>query len=131
MAVANVALKRTDDKPEAAALPEVIKALGAHPAVAWCERMNSGAFKVGQRFVRFGRPGCSDILGQMRDDRLLAVECKSAKGRLRPEQAIFLERVRGAGGLGFLARIAWRGCASWDRSAITARQADRQSPAGG
>lgn len=30
-------------RPEAAALAEVIKLLRAHPKVAWCERMNSGA----------------------------------------------------------------------------------------
>jgi hypothetical protein len=38
--------KRTNDRPEAAALCEVLKALKAHPAVAWCERMNSGAAKI-------------------------------------------------------------------------------------
>ena len=32
---------RTNDRPEAAALVEVLKALNNHPAVAWCERMNS------------------------------------------------------------------------------------------
>ena len=35
--------KRIHDKPEAAALVEVLKALNTHPAVAWYERMNSGA----------------------------------------------------------------------------------------
>ena len=29
--------KRIYDKPEAAALVEVLKALNTHPAVAWCE----------------------------------------------------------------------------------------------
>ena len=33
--------KRIHDKPEAAALLEVLKALNTHPAVAWCQRMNS------------------------------------------------------------------------------------------
>ena len=35
--------KRTNDRPEAAALVEVLKALRPHPAVAWVERQNSGA----------------------------------------------------------------------------------------
>lgn len=83
MAVADVALKRANDKPEAAALVEVIKTLRAHPAVAWCERANSGAARIGSRF---GWPGCSDIL------------------------AVFLGR---------------------QAASIPARQADRQSPAGG
>lgn len=93
--------KRTNDRPEAAALCEVLK---AHPAVAWCERQNSGAANVGGRFIRFGWPGCSDVLGQLRDGRFLAVECKSPTGKLRPEQSLFLERINGAGGVGFMAR---------------------------
>jgi hypothetical protein len=96
--------KRTNDKPEAAALLEVLKALRAHPLVAWAERQNSGAAKVGSRFIRFGWPGCADVLGQLCDGRFLAVEVKSPTGRLRPEQAVFLERINQAGGVGFMAR---------------------------
>ena len=96
--------KRVYDKPEAAALLEVLKALNTHPAVAWCERMNSGAARIGARFVRFGFKGCPDVLGQLRDGRLLGVEVKAKTGRLRPEQTIFLERIRGAGGVAFVAR---------------------------
>ena len=96
--------KRTNDRPEAAALSEVLKALRAHPAVVWCERMNSGAAKIGNRFIWFGFTGCPDVLGQLRDGRLLGVEVKSPKGKLRPEQAFMLERINGAGGVGFVAR---------------------------
>lgn len=95
---------RKNDRPEAAALTEVLLALTAHPAVAWCERMNSGAVRIGKRFVRFGWKGCPDIIGQLRDGRLLGVEVKAAKGKLRPEQAVFLERIRCAGGVAFMAR---------------------------
>jgi len=95
--------KRTNDRPEAAALCEVLKALKAHPAVSWCERMNTGAARIGARFVRFGFTGCPDVLGQLRDGRLLGVECKAPKGKLRPEQAVLLERINGAGGVGFVA----------------------------
>ena len=95
---------RTNDRREAAALVEVLKALNTHPAVAWCERMNSGAARIGARFVRFGFKGCPDVLGQLRDGRLLGVEVKAKTGRLRPEQAVFLERIRGAGGVAFVAR---------------------------
>jgi hypothetical protein len=95
---------RKNDRPEAAALLEVLKALSAHPAVAWCERMNSGAVRIGKRFVRFGWKGCPDVLGQLKDGRLLGVEVKAAKGKLRPEQTIFLERIRCAGGVAFMAR---------------------------
>ena len=95
---------RTHDGKEAAALAEVLKALNAHPAVSWCERMNSGAARIGARFVRFGFRGCPDVLGQLTDGRLLGVEVKGPTGRLRPEQAFFLERVRAAGGVAFMAR---------------------------
>ena len=95
--------KRINDRPEAAALVEVLKAVRAHPLVAWAERQNSGAAKVGGRFIRFGWPGCPDVLGQLKDGRLLGVEVKAAKGRASPEQVAFLERIRGAGGVGFIA----------------------------
>ena len=95
--------KRTNGKPEAAALVEVLKALKAHPAVAWCERQNSGAARIGSRFVRFGWPGCPDILGMLRGGRFLGVEVKSKTGRLRPEQSVFLERIRIDGGVAFVA----------------------------
>ena len=89
---------------EAGALVEVLKALRVHPAVAWVERMNSGATKLGKRFVRFGFPGCPDVLGQLHDGRLLAVEVKGPRGRLRPEQKVVLTRVADAGGVAFVAR---------------------------
>lgn len=96
--------KAKPDRKEGAALIEVLKALRANPAVAWCERQNSGAAKVGNRFIRFGWTGCADVLGQLTDGRFLAVEVKGPTGRLRPEQTLFLERVNQAGGLGFMAR---------------------------
>ena len=95
---------RTNARPEAAALEEVLLTLRAHPMVAWAERMNSGAARIGGRFVRFGWTGCPDVLGQMKDGRLLGVEVKAEKGKLRPEQTIFLERIRAAGGVAFVAR---------------------------
>jgi len=95
---------RRNDRPEAAALAEVLQALRHHPLVAWANRQNSGVARMGGRFVRFGWPGCSDLLGQLRDGRLLAVECKAPKGRLQAEQQEFLALVRRFGGVAFLAR---------------------------
>lgn len=92
------------DRKEAAALLEVLQALRAHPAVAWCERMNSGALRIGGRLVRFGWPGCPDVLGQLKDGRLMGCEVKGPTGRLRPAQVVFLERIRAAGGVAFMAR---------------------------
>ncbi|MEI7614175.1 MAG: VRR-NUC domain-containing protein [Betaproteobacteria bacterium] len=91
-------------KLEGAALAEVLLALRGHPAVVWAHRMNSGAAKIGSRFVKFGFKGCPDILGQLRDGRIVGVEVKAPKGRLRPEQSIFIDRVNSTGGLAFVAR---------------------------
>lgn len=91
------------ERKEAAALVEVLQALRTHPAVAWCERMNSGAARMGARFVRFGWPGCPDVLGQLKDGRLLGVEVKGPTGKRHPAQEAFLERIRCAGGVGFVA----------------------------
>ena len=96
--------KHTNDRPEAAALVEVLKAVKAHPLVAWAERQNSGAARIGSRFVRFGWPGCPDVLGQLKDGRFLGVEVKAPKGRASPEQTLFLDRIRCAGGVAFVAR---------------------------
>ena len=95
---------RTNACPEAAALVEVLRTLRGHAMVAWCERMNTGAASIGGRFVRFGWTGCPDVLGQLCDGRLLGVEVKAEHGRLRPEQKIFLERIRASGGVAFMAR---------------------------
>ena len=94
----------TNDRPEAAALVEVLQAVRTHPLVAWAERMNTGAARVGNRFIRFGWAGCPDVLGQLQDGRMLGVEVKGPIGRLRPEQSVFLERIRCAGGVAFMAR---------------------------
>ena len=67
-------------------------------------RRPEAAALVEGRFIRFGFKGCPDVLGQMRDGRLLGVEVKAQAGRLRPEQALFLERIRCAGGVAFVAR---------------------------
>ena len=89
---------------EADSLREVMQALKTHKLVAWCERQNTGATKVGGRFIKFGWKGCSDILGQLKDGRLLAVECKRLKGgKLTDEQTLFLELVRQNGGVSFVA----------------------------
>ena len=89
---------------EADSLREVMQALKTHNLVAWIERQNTGAAKVGGRFIKFGWRGCSDLLGQLKDGRLLAVECKRPKGgKLSSDQLNFLEMVRNNGGVAFVA----------------------------
>ncbi len=93
--------------PESAVLAAVLGALRLHPAVAWAERMNSGAFVVGsgrsRRFVRFGFPGCSDLIGQLRDGRFIAVECKRPGAVPTERQRAFIALVRRNGGIAGIA----------------------------
>lgn len=52
---------------------------------------------------RFSEKGTSDILGIYRG-HMLCIEVKSAKGRLMPHQAEFLERMDRLGAIAFVAR---------------------------
>jgi len=65
----------------------------------------SGAVRIApNRWVHFGRKGSSDIIGILPGGKFLAIETKSMRGRLTPEQKEFLEKVRGLGGVAILAR---------------------------
>ena len=87
----------------------VLAYLRIHPLVAWAERFNTGAVKLQdrhgkQRFVRFAFTGCSDILGQMKDGRFLAIEVKAPSGRLSVAQRAFLDMVKGYRGVAGVVR---------------------------
>lgn len=56
------------------------------------------------QLVRRIAPGWPDITGCARGGIMLAIECKSAKGRLRPEQARTLHALYQAGALVVIAR---------------------------
>jgi hypothetical protein len=65
----------------------------------------AGAVRIARdRWVSFGKKGSADILGCLPDGKFLAVETKSPRGRLSPEQSAFLEKIRGMGGLAIVAR---------------------------
>lgn len=94
---------------EAAVLQAVLTCLQYHPKVVWHARMNTGAGKIVRQgkvsqFMRWGFPGCPDVLGQLRGGAVLACEVKRPSGEIRPEQAAFLEKVREGGGVAFVAR---------------------------
>jgi hypothetical protein len=101
-------LKRPEPS-EAQVMRAVLQALAMHPRVAWAHRMNSGAGKVQRaggvsQFMRWGFPGCPDVLGQLRDGRTLACEVKKPSGKTSPEQEAFLKCVRANGGVALVAR---------------------------
>jgi hypothetical protein len=107
--------KRGPRKPsgqptEAQILKAVMALLKRHPKVAQCWRQNSGTFQERNRdgSVRYIRAntakGMSDIMGVMKDGRTLAIEVKSATGRMRPGQEEFLATIRQAGGVAGVCR---------------------------
>lgn len=94
--------------PESEVLRAVMRFLSINPAVAWVRRMNTGSFQIGTgpkaRWFRAGFVGCSDILGQMKDGRFLAVEVKAERGKVSDEQQRFIDVVRANGGVAGVAR---------------------------
>lgn len=91
----------------------ILRYLALERRVAWVERFNVGAAKAEgydangrrkDRWIKFAFPGCSDLLGQMRDGRFLAIEVKAPGRYATPQQRAFLARVASAGGVAILAR---------------------------
>lgn len=98
---------------EAPILAAILEYLAIRQVYAW--RQNSGAVKLADktgktRFVRFGFPGCSDIIGVIGHEipewegRPLAIEVKSPTGKATMEQLVFLGEIAKRGGLAFIAR---------------------------
>lgn len=106
--------------PEARIQREIMLALSQNGCIVW--RQNTGQAWQGRQIhkvqdqitlaqcrpVHFGLcKGSSDILGiQTKTGKFLAVEAKTAKGRVTQEQENFLLAVNRAGGIGFVARSA-------------------------
>ena len=85
---------------------EVLLAVGSLPSVR-CWRNNTGTLVVQDRRVAFGLRGSSDVLGVVGPSgRLLAIECKSDRGRMTSHQRAFAEMVVRFGGLHVVARSA-------------------------
>ena len=104
-------LRKPSGQPtEAQILKAIVALLKHHPRVAQCWRQNSGTFQERNRdgSVRYIRAntakGMSDIMGVLKDGRTLAIEVKSATGRMRPGQEEFLATIRQAGGVAGVCR---------------------------
>ena len=91
-------------------LPGVLIALAMHPKVKRAYRMNTGAGRLifadqkKSQFIRFGPKGSPDIHGWLQDGRALFVECKRPTGRIRAEQALWIEEAKKCGCAAFVAR---------------------------
>lgn len=69
---------------------------------AWSN--NTGALRVGDRFVRFGHPGSSDILGVTSDGRIFCAEIKTGKAYQSKQQKEFEKIITLYGGRYFLVK---------------------------
>lgn len=85
----------------------ILRYLGSINIFAW-KTKTVGTFD--QRLGKFRKSspmykkGVADIVGILPDGKLLAIEVKSQKGRLSPEQKIFLSEITSRGGVAFVAR---------------------------
>jgi len=73
--------------------------LGFHPMVAWVHTTTSGTMKRRGSWIKVGYPGMGDIIGQLRDGRLLSVECKTPGNVPDKIQYDFINMVNDNGGL--------------------------------
>jgi len=71
-------------------------------------RNNTGAYRDGDRFIRYGvgGKGGSDLLGISYSGKFLAVEVKTAKGKPTNDQLNFINVVKSKNGIAFIARSA-------------------------
>ncbi len=91
---------------ESATVAACLIALSRLPGVR-VARMNTGAVRIGNHYVRFGVPGLADICGIIAPTgRLLCIECKSAIGKQRSQQKNFQRVITHHGGIYILCRSA-------------------------
>ncbi len=83
---------------------QIIQYLNFRGHYVW--RNNTGATragKFGERFIRYGKPGSSDVLGvEKGTGRFIAIEAKD-KTKVTPLQEEFLNEVKSRGGIGIVA----------------------------
>lgn len=69
------------------------------------QRINTGAFKAGSRFIRSANKGTLDFEGYDKHGRFLGIECKRPNGgRLSPEQKARIDDINQKGGVAGVVR---------------------------
>lgn len=83
--------------PESRVVESVMRQLAT---IERCEfrRQNTGAVKIGKRFVRFGQPGQADIIACIKG-RYVEIECKAGKGKLTEDQRTHGRMIISVGGI--------------------------------
>lgn len=89
---------------EADLVQSILLTFGSRPGIRlW--RVNTGAVKTADRFIRYGLPGMADISGLLAPSgRRIEIECKSATGRQSEQQRNWQRMIEKHGGLYVLAR---------------------------
>ena len=88
--------------PESAVVDEVKKVIKATGLKV--QRINTGCFKVGKRYIKTADAGTCDFEGYDMHGRFLAIECKRpVGGRLSPAQAERIADINKKGGVAFVA----------------------------
>lgn len=92
-------------RPEAALQAKIIKAIErAYGPNVLVERTNAGmATTSAGNVINIGKAGTSDLKVCLRG-RFIALEVKTATGKLTEKQARYLEQVKAAGGIGEVVR---------------------------
>ena len=93
--------RRRNQTPENDLKKAILSYLQFHEIPAW--RINSGAIKIQNRYIRFSVPGIADIIGVLPDGRFLAVETKSTGNTLTLAQKDFLETITRNNGVAIVA----------------------------
>lgn len=78
----------------------VLNVLKWHPCVAWATRVNSGRIAG----LWLASKGTSDIIGMLKGGRLLAIEVKGPKGRVKESQREWIDHINENGGAAYIVR---------------------------
>ena len=60
----------------------------------YCWRNNTGAYKRGRTWIRYGKVGSADITGILKDGRRLEIETKTSCGSLSEDQRHFAHAIQ-------------------------------------
>ena len=95
----NEALKHISEAEVVQEVKAIIKATGIK-----LQRINTGCFKTGNRFIKTAEAGTLDFEGYDMHGRFLAIECKRpVGGRLSPAQTERIADINKKGGVAFVA----------------------------
>ena len=74
-------------------------ALGEHPEIAWVYVTSAGSFRVRGGYMTVGVKGMPDILGQMRNGKMLGIEVKKVGEQPKPDQHKFIDLINKNNGI--------------------------------